>query len=64
MISARKTGRHITRPSFYTSIGLKMNYSFLTHHFTTPQNHGRGMYMPSKKELMVLERKRGEFSER
>ena len=41
-----------------------MDYSFLTLHFTTPQNHGCGMYMPSKKELMVLERKRGEFSER
>ena len=29
----------------------KTNYTFLTHHYTTPKNHGRGMYMASKKEL-------------
>ena len=28
-----------------------MNYTFLTLHFTTPENHGRGIYTASKKEL-------------
>ena len=31
-----------------------MNYSFLTHYFTTPMIHGRGVCMASKKELSVM----------
>jgi hypothetical protein len=35
-------------------IGLKMNYSFLTLHFTTPTDRGRGAKTALKKELRFL----------
>ena len=38
-----------------------MNSTFLTHYFTTPMDHGRGMYMPSKKELREVISMRNEF---